>query len=390
VKYNFDEIVDRSNNYAAKYDERKKKFGTEDLLPLWIADMDFKTAQPIIDALEERAKQGIFGYTYRPDSYYEAICQWQLKRNHRFIDKSMISFSPGVVPSMSVLVRELTESTDCVLIQTPVYSEFYDVVENWGRRVIENPLIEKAGKYSIDFNDLESKLAMGPKLFIFCNPHNPVGRVWSKEELKNIVELCIKYNVIIIADEIHSDLILWGNEFTPTVHACEGAEKHIITCLAASKTFNLAGLQASVAIFPNKELKHKFDYVWKGMDILRNNCFSLVATEAAYKYGEEWLSQLIPYLEQNMLFIDQYLKENIPQIKFTIPESTYLGWLDCRELNMMQQELNGFMINKAKLGLNGGNTFARSLEGYMRINAACPRSILKQALEQLKRAIAEG
>ncbi|WP_312651218.1 MalY/PatB family protein [Aminipila sp.] len=390
MKYNFDEIVDRSNNYAAKYDERKKKFGTEDLLPLWIADMDFKTAQPIIDALEERAKQGIFGYTYRPDSYYEAICQWQLKRNHRFIDKSMISFSPGVVPSMSVLVRELTESTDCVLIQTPVYSEFYDVVENWGRRVIENPLIEKAGKYSIDFNDLESKLAMGPKLFIFCNPHNPVGRVWSKEELKNIVELCIKYNVIIIADEIHSDLILWGNEFTPTVHACEGAEKHIITCLAASKTFNLAGLQASVAIFPNKELKHKFDYVWKGMDILRNNCFSLVATEAAYKYGEEWLSQLIPYLEQNMLFIDQYLKENIPQIKFTIPESTYLGWLDCRELNMMQQELNGFMINKAKLGLNGGNTFARSLEGYMRINAACPRSILKQALEQLKRAIAEG
>lgn len=390
MKYNFDEIVDRSNNYAAKYDERKKKFGTDDLLPLWIADMDFKTAQPIIEALEERAKQGIFGYTYRPASYYEAICQWQLKRNHRFIDKSMISFSPGVVPSMSVLVRELTESTDSVLIQTPVYSEFYDVVENWGRRVIENPLIEKAGKYSIDFDDLESKLARGPKLFIFCNPHNPVGRVWSKEELKNIVELCIKYNVIIIADEIHSDLILWGNEFTPTVHACEGAEKHIITCLAASKTFNLAGLQASVAIFPNKELKHKFDYVWKGMDILRNNCFSLVATETAYKYGEEWLSQLIPYLEQNMLFIDQYLKENIPQIKFTIPESTYLGWLDCRELNMMQQELNDFMINKAKLGLNGGNTFARSLEGYMRINAACPRSILEQALEQLKRAIAEG
>lgn len=390
MKYNFDEIVDRSHNYSAKYEERKKKFGTDDLLPLWIADMDFKTAQPIIDALEERARQGIFGYTYRPDSYYEAICQWQLKRNNRLIDKSMISFSPGVVPSMSILVRELTDSSDSVLIQTPVYSEFYDVVENWGRTVIENPLIENEGKYSIDFGDLESKLAMGPKLFIFCNPHNPVGRVWNEEELKNVVELCIKYNVVIISDEIHSDLILWGNKFTPTIHACEGAEKQVITCLAASKTFNLAGLQASIVIFPDKEHKHKFDYVWRGMDMLRNNCFSLIATETAYRQGEEWLSQLISYLEQNMLFMDQYLKENIPQIKFTIPESTYLCWLDCRNLNMKQDELNEFMIKKAKLGLNSGNTFARSLDGFMRVNAACPRSILMQALEQLKRAIAES
>lgn len=386
MKYNFDEIIDRSNNFAAKYDERKKKFGTDDILPLWIADMDFKTAQPIIDVLEERARQGIFGYTYRPDSYYEAICEWQLNRNDRAIDKSMISFSPGVVPSMSVLVRELTEPTDCVLIQTPVYSEFYDVVENWGRKVIENPLIEQEGKYSIDFDDLEEKLSMKPKLFIFCNPHNPVGRVWTKEELKCVVELCIKYNVIMIADEIHSDLILWGNKFTPTIHACKGADKQIITCLAASKTFNLAGLQASIAIFPNNELKKKFDYVWKGMDILRNNCFSLVATEAAYKYGEEWLSQLITYLEGNMLFIKEYLSENIPQIKFSIPESTYLAWLDCRGLNMSQEELNYFIIKKAKLGLNSGSTFDRSLEGFMRINAACPRSILEKALERLKKA----
>ncbi|WP_312353454.1 MalY/PatB family protein [Aminipila sp.] len=389
MKYNFDEIVDRSNNFSAKYEEKKKKFGTDDLLPLWIADMDFKTAQPIIDALEERARQGIFGYTYRPESYYEAICSWQEKRNNRLIDKSMISFSPGVVPSMSVLVRELTESSDCVLIQTPVYSEFYDVVENWGRKVIENPLAENEGKYTIDFEDLERKLAMDPKLFIFCNPHNPVGRVWNREELKKVVELCIKYHVIMISDEIHSDLILWGNQFIPSVHACPGAEKQIITCLAASKTFNLAGLQASIAVFPNKELKEKFDYVWKGMDILRNNCFSLVATEAAYKYGEEWLSQLIPYLEENMLFIDSYLRENLPQIKFSIPESTYLGWMDCRALNMKQDELNDFIIKKAKLGLNSGNSFARSLEGLMRINAACPRSLLKQALEQLKNAVDE-
>ncbi|QHI71495.1 MalY/PatB family protein [Aminipila terrae] len=389
MKYNFDEVVNRSNNFSAKYDERKKKFGTDDLLPLWIADMDFKTAQPIIDALEERARQGIFGYTYRPDSYYEAICNWQEKRNNRTIDKSLISFSPGVVPSMSVLVRELTDSTDYVLIQTPVYSEFYDVVENWGRRVLENPLVEKEGKYTIDFQDLETKLAMRPRLFIFCNPHNPVGRVWSREELKKVVELCIKYGVTIIADEIHSDLILWGNKFTPTVHACDHAGKHIITCLAASKTFNLAGLQASIAIFPNDELKQKFDYVWKGMDILRNNCFSLVATEAAYRYGEEWLSQLILYLEKNMLFIDEYLRENIPDIKFCIPESTYLGWLDCRKLNMSQDGLNEFMIKKAKLGLNSGNTFSRSLEGFMRINAACPRVILKQALDQLRKAVEE-
>ncbi len=299
----------------------------------------------------------------------------------------MISFSPGVVPSMSILVRELTEPTDFVLIQTPVYSEFYDVVENWGRKVIENPLKEIEGKYTIDFIDLEQKLAMKPKLFIFCNPHNPVGRVWTEQELKRVVELCIKYNVIIISDEIHSDLVLWGNKFIPTVHGCKGAEEQVITCLAASKTFNLAGLQASIVIFPNNELKQRFDYVWKGMDILRNNCFSLIATEVAYREGQEWLDQLIQYLQENMIFIDTYIKENIPQIKMVIPESTYLVWLDCRGLNMAQKELNEFMLNKAGLGLNSGDSFARKQEGFMRLNAACPRSVLEKALKQLEEAI---
>ncbi|MFV0517991.1 MAG: MalY/PatB family protein [Aminipila sp.] len=387
MKYNFDEIIDRSSNFSAKYDERKKKFGVDNVIPLWIADMDFKTAKPIIDALEERARQGIFGYTYRPESYYDAICQWQEERNNRLIDKSMISFSPGVVPSMSILVRELTEPTDFVLIQTPVYSEFYDVVENWGRKVIENPLKEIEGKYTIDFIDLEQKLAMKPKLFIFCNPHNPVGRVWTEQELKRVVELCIKYNVIIISDEIHSDLVLWGNKFIPTVHGCKGAEEQVITCLAASKTFNMAGLQASIVIFPNNELKQRFDYVWKGMDILRNNCFSLIATEVAYREGQEWLDQLIQYLQENMIFIDTYIKENIPQIKMVIPESTYLVWLDCRGLNMAQKELNEFMLNKAGLGLNSGDSFARKQEGFMRLNAACPRSVLEKALKQLEEAI---
>lgn len=385
--YNFDEVIDRSSNYAAKYDEREKNFGTSDIIPLWIADMDFPVAEPIKDAIIKRAEQGIFGYTSRPDSYFEAFCNWQKKRNNWEVDKELISHCTGVVPSLSSIVHEFTEKGDKVLIQTPVYPEFYDVAEVWHREIIESPLEEKNGVYSVNLIDFEEKLKQGPKLFILCNPHNPVGKVWTREELDAMAKLCAKYNVMIVSDEIHSDLMLWGNKHTPTASISEDAKKRTITCTSCSKTFNLAGLQASFVIFPNKEMKKVFDTFWKNLEMHRNNCFSVVAVEAGYRYGEEWLEQLIAYIEQNINFVIDYCSERIPKIKPNRPDATYLMWLDCRNLNLNDDDLSEFMIKKAGLGLSAGKSFSRNLSGYMRLNVACPRPILEKALKQLEQAV---
>lgn len=385
--YNFDEIVDRTHNNAAKYDERKKKFGTDDVIPLWIADMDFKVAKPIEDALIDKAKQGIFGYVSRPEAYWDALCGWQKRRNNWEIDKSLLSFCSGVVPALAALVRQLSEPGELILIQTPVYPEFYEVVENADRKVLTNRLKEKDGNYEIDFEDFEEKLRQGPKAFILCNPQNPVGRCWRREELKRMGELCVNYHVPILSDEIHSDLMLWGNEHTPMAAISPEIGANTITCTAVSKTFNLAGLQASSVIFNNQEEHERFERFWHSLEIHRNNCFSLAASIAAYNEGEEWLEQLITYLEGNMRFIHDYCEANIPQIKPNIPECTYLVWLDCRAIQKTDAKLNEFMVKEAKLGLNAGCDFDRELSGFMRLNAACPRSILEKALEQLKEAV---
>lgn len=386
MKYNFDEVIDRSGNRAAKYDERIKKFGTADVIPLWVADMDFKTAQPIIDGLKAKAEEGIWGYTSRPDSYFEAICNWQERRNGWKIDKSLVSWSLGVVPALSAIVKVFSQPGDKVMIQTPVYSEFYDVTEAWGRQVVENQLVEKDGVWTVDFEDFEKK-AKEVKIFLLCSPHNPLGIVWTKEQLQKMAEICIENHVLMVSDEIHSDLIFHGKKHIPTATVTEEIGKHIISCISGTKTFNLAGLQASTTVFPNAEIKKKFDTFWMNMDIHRNNAFSSVAMEIAFNQGEEWLEQLLEYLDGNFEFIRSYCAENIPQIKPNIPDATYLVWLDCRDLGMDNETLRKFMIEKAGLGLNEGYTFGRSLNGYMRLNAACPRSVLKKALGQLKEAV---
>lgn len=386
MKYNFDEVIDRSHNRSAKYDERKKKFGTEDVIPLWIADMDFKTAQPVIDALKSRAEEGIWGYTSRPESYYDAICGWKKRRNGWEIDKSLISFSLGVVPALSSMVNVFTEQGDKVLIQTPVYSEFYDVTETWGREVVENHILKKGENWYIDFEDFEKK-AKKVKIFLLCSPHNPLGIVWTKEELIKMCEICIDNDVLIVSDEIHSDLIFHGSTHIPTATLSREIAEHVITCISGTKTFNLAGMQASATVFPNLELKAVFDRFWMNLDIHRNNAFSSVAMETAFNEGEEWLEQLLVYLSDNFKFINEYCAANIPQVKPNIPAATYLVWLDCRELAMSNEELRAFMIEKAGLGLNEGWSFDRSLSGYMRLNAACPREILVKAMAQLKAAV---
>ena len=387
MKYNFDEVIDREKNRSAKYDEREKKFGTRDVIPMWIADMDFRTAQPIIDAAKKKAEEGIWGYTSRPASYYEAVCGWQKRRNGWDVDPKMISFAVGVVPAMSSMVNVFTKPEDKVLIQTPVYSEFYDVTESWGRQVVESPLKEKDGVWSINWEDFEKK-AGEAKMFFLCNPHNPLGIVWSREDLTRMCEICIRHQVLIVSDEIHSDLIFHGKKHIPTATLSEEIAAYVITCTSGTKTFNLAGIQAAALVFPNQELKGVYDRFWVNLDIHRNNAFSSVIMETAFNEGEEWLEQLLEYISGNFDFIREYCREHIPQIKPNLPDATYLVWLDCRELGMSNEELKNFMIHKAGLGLNEGWSFGRSLSGYMRLNAACPRSVIEKALKQLEAAVA--
>lgn len=386
MTYDFDQVVDRSRNHAAKYDERTKKFGTDNVIPLWIADMDFKTCQCVIDALTARAQEGIWGYTARPDSYFEAIRGWQKRRHGWDIDPRLMSFSPGVVQTISACVRLFTPQGGGVLIQTPVYSEFYDMTECAGRSVVESPLVERAGGWTVDWADFEEKLSQAD-LFLLCNPHNPVGIVWTEEELRRMMELCLKHRVLVLSDEIHSDLIFHNKRHIPTATVSPEIAANVITAISSTKTFNLAGLQASTAVFPNAHKKAVFDRFWADMDIHRNNAFSLTAMEAACNGGEEWLEQLLPYISANFDFVVDFCKTRIPQIKTYAPDATYLMWLDCRALGLSNAQLHDFMIQKAGLGLNDGCSFGRQLNGFMRLNAACPRSVLETAMGQLEAAV---
>ena len=386
MKYDFDAIVDRSENRSAKYDERIKKFGTSDVIPLWIADMDFRTAQPIIDALKARADQGLWGYTARPESYFQAVADWQRRRNGWTIDTSLMSYCLGVVQSIAAAVRLFTPEGGSVLIQTPVYSEFYDMTEAAGRKVVECPFREQEGRWTMDWGEFEEKLRRCD-MFLLCNPHNPLGIVWTAEELRRMAELCMKYHVVMFSDEIHSDLIFHGKKHTPVAALSPEIARYVITGISGTKTFNLAGLQASTVVFPDRHKKWVFDNFWRSMDIHRNNAFSLTAMETAFREGEEWLDQLLPYLSANFDYVVDYCKTRIPQIKTYAPDATYLMWLDCRGLGLDDQELRTFMIEKAGLGLNEGYYFGRSLSGFMRLNAACPRATLEKAMGQLEQAV---
>ncbi len=386
MQYNFDQVVDRTGNLSAKYDERLKKFGTEDVIPLWIADMDFKTAQPVIDALKARAEEGLWGYTTRPDSYFEAIRDWQSRRNGWTPDTALMSFCPGVVQTLSAMIRLYTPQGGNVLIQPPVYSEFYDMAESAGRRVLENRLVEREGTWTVDWADFEEKLQEAD-LFLLCSPHNPLGTVWTEEALRRMMELCLRYSVLVVSDEIHSDLIFHGKTHIPTASLSPEIASNVVTGISGTKTFNLAGLQASTAVFPNAHMKKTFDRFWMSMDIGRNNAFSVTAMETAFREGEEWLEQLLAYLSDNFDFVVDYCARRIPKVKTYAPDATYLMWVDCRELGLSDRELHDFMIQKARLGLIDGWVFGRGLSGYMRLNAACPRSVLEQALRRLEAAV---
>ena len=391
MKYNFDEPVDRSQNRSAKYDERVKNFGTDDVIPLWIADMDFKTAQPIVDACKKKAEEGIWGYTSRPDSYFKAYADWQERRNGWKFDPSLCSWSLGVVPALAGIIKLFTQKGEKVLIQPPVYPEFFDITENTGRTLVQNNFLERDGVWEVDFEDFERQ-AKDPevKLFILCNPHNPLGRVWTKEELERMLTICFENDVLVVSDEIHSDLIFHGKKHTPAVLAAPGADKKVITCISVTKTFNLAGLQASTTVFPCLEMKKKFDSYWGGMDIHRNNAFSSVAMEAALNEGEEWLEQLKEYLDGNFAYIDAFLKEHLPKAHMVPSEGTYLAWIDFNGyVDGDAEKLEEIMQKKARVALDEGYIFGDAGRGFERINIATPRSVVEDCMDRILKAFKE-
>ena len=389
MQYNFDEVIERRGTDSLKYDEVKPVFGTDDLIPLWVADMDFRTAEPILEACRARAELGIFGYSAKSPDFFEAACAFERRRHGWALSPADLATAPGVVPSLSALVQLFTEPGDCVLIQTPVYPEFYDVVECWeGRSVLENRLIANAdGSWDIDFDDFEAQLRRGPKLFLLCNPQNPVGRIWRRDELERMGQLCVRYGVMMVSDEIHGDLELFANHYVPAGTLSEPVRANTISCFSATKTFNLAGLQTNCVAFPQRDWKLRFERHWKRYEIHRCNAFSLPAMRAAWLHGDEWLDQLCAYLSDNMLLLRNFFAAEVPEIRMHLPEATYLAWLDCRGLAMPQDALSHFFIEQAHVGLGNGASYQRGSAGYMRLNAACPRSVLRQALEQIRSAV---
>lgn len=389
MKYNFNERIDRSENHSAKWAEMEMKFGRSDLIPMWVADMDIKAAPEIVESMKKKVEQEIFGYVYRPDSYYKTATEWLKKRFGYEISPNSLIHSPGVVPSMSILVKMLTKTTDKILIQTPVYPPFASAVKDNGRELVENPLIKDGkGYYTIDFEDLEKKLSLDEvKLFILCNPHNPVGRVWKKEELLKMGELCKKYNVRILADEIWRDLIMPGYKHTPMASISKDIEDITITLFSPTKSFNLAGLQASFATFPRAEERKEFDNILGQMDVKRNNPFSLVAFETAYEKCEDWLEELILHIDGNMQYVVDFIAEKLPEIKVVKPEGTYLMWLDFNGTKISQDKIQEFLINEAKVAMNDGGSFGSNGKGFARMNVACPRYMVEEAMERIEKAL---
>ena len=387
MKFNFDKIIDRTNNFSAKWSEMNKNFGTNNLLPMWVADMDFLTAPCVMEALKDRLEQGIFGYTTRPSSYNESIVNWLDNRFSWKINQEWLMFSPAVITSISLLIQNLTQKNDKIMIQEPVYSPFHNIVESNERSLVISPLVKlDDGSYVMDYEDIEAKIK-DVKVFILCNPHNPVGRVWTREELTRLGEICLKHNVLVISDEIHSDIILKNHKHTPFASISKEFSENTITCMAPTKTFNLAGLQSSFLVVSNPYYYEVMDKAFSILDIKRNNAFSLVATEAAYNYGEDWLYELIKYIEDNVDFAIDYIKNHMPQLKVKKPEGTYLLWVDFSNLNVDKKDLKNALINKGRIALSDGSSFGIGGDGYYRINLACPRSMVLEGLKRIEFAI---
>lgn len=383
----FDRRHERLHTASVKWDLMRYLFGGEDLIPLWVADMDFQAPEAVVEALTERAKQGIYGYTSRPQSYYDAVTSWLKERHGWEIPQTSLSTSPSVLNALSVCLSLLTAPGDGVLIQTPVYNAFHEKIPLNDRVIVENPLLFENGRYTMDFADLEQKLASGSaKVVVLCNPHNPVGRVWERDELQQLGEICLKHQVPVITDEIHFDLILPGHTHTMFGSLSEAFAQNSITLFSPTKTFNIAGLHTSMAIIPNATWRSRFKRQMQALNIDHESYFALTATEAVYTKGAAWLDELLVYLQGNLERVTAFCAAQMPKIRVIKPEGTYLVWLDCRELGMNAQQIKDWMYREAKVALSEGSTFGQAGEGFLRMNIACPRVILEEGLQRMQQA----
>lgn len=388
MKYDFDKYIERKGTDSVKYDLGRKIFGTDEVVPMWVADMDFEVPDFIRDAIVRRADHAVYGYTFRPERFFEAAASWLHRRHGWDVSAASISFSPGIVPAVSMCIMAFTSPGDRIIVQPPVYFPFFNMIRQNGRELVYNRLLEHKGAYEIDFDNLESQFRNGARMFILCHPHNPVGRVWKKDELERLAGLCVKYGVLVLSDEIHSDLLLFGHKHVPLAMLGPEVADLTLTCVAPSKTFNLAGLYTSAVIATNSVLKKKYDHILDTVHVGGGCLFGQVAFEAAYTHGDGWLDQLLTYLENNYLFLKSVLEKDHPGIVLSPLEATYLVWLDFSILGMDDRQLKRFIIEEARLGLNDGPMFGPGGEQHQRINIATSRGVLDKAVQQLSGALA--
>ncbi|MDR9856795.1 MalY/PatB family protein [Paenibacillus sp. VCA1] len=387
---NFDKPISRHMTGCEKWDGMKNIFGTADALPMWVADMDFESPPSVVSALKQRVEHGVFGYTMVTAEYRESVASWMKERHGWEIDPEWLVFCPGVVPALSFAIQAFTEPGDKVVIQPPVYPPFHSVVQEQGRELALNPLVCENGRYAMDLEGLEKILEGGRvKMLILCSPHNPVGRVWTREELAALVQLCVRHDVMIVSDEIHADLVYAPHAHMPLAMVSGEAKKRTIICTSPSKTFNIAGLNTSNIIIPDPEIREKFRKALQLYHVGSISALGSTAAQAAYEGGREWLDEVLVYLQQNIDYVTDYIETHIPEIKVQKPEATYLLWLDFRSLGMKPDELADFLLTKAKLALNKGGSFGLGGEGFMRMNVACSKATVTEAMKRLDAAIKE-
>lgn len=380
---NFDKIVDRLNTDNVKYDLREAYFGKSDVLPMWVADMDFETPDFIQEAIRKRAWHPIYGYSFRPEAYFMSIVKWVERRHHWKLEKDWILFSPGIVPALNMATLTYTKPGDGILVQPPVYFPFFSAVNNHNRKLIENQLVYQDGKYNIDINDFEKK-AKDAKLFFLSNPHNPVGRLWTKDELQKMGKICVENDVIIIADEIHCDLVLPGYKYIPMASLSKEISAKTVTCIAPSKTFNLAGMATSSLVIEDEGLRKQFAQTIDHVHVGSGNLFGNVASIAAYTHGDQWLDELLNYIDNNFKLLGNFIEREIPDLQLIKAEATYLAWIDFSKTGLTDEEIKQKLLNEAQLGLSPGPVFGRGGEGFQRMNLATPKVNVLSALDRLK------
>jgi cystathionine beta-lyase len=385
--WNFDEPVAREGTNCIKYDLREETFGIKDVIPMWVADMDFKCPEFVTDSLRKRLEHEIFGYSYRPAEYYHSIIDWLRERHSWDIQRDWITFCPGVVPALNFCTLAFTEPGDNIIVQPPVYFPFFSAASSHGRNLIYNTLTESEGKWSMDFTSLVAAIDSRTKMIFISNPHNPVGRVWTSEELNSLAEICLDNNILMISDEIHCDLVLPGYKHIPLASVSERIASRTVTLIAPSKTFNLAGLSTSSVIISDPALRKSFNRVLDNLHVGNGNIFGTIASVAAYTHGHEWLDELLPYIDSNAEFVKDYCAKMIPEILPVQPEATYMIWLDCRKFGMTGKELQNFFITRAQVGMNEGSAFGPGGEGFMRMNLGTTHSVVVKAMEQIEQAV---